>query len=330
MRRFNEVKESISGLALTQRVLVITLYYPVYLYQKLSNARQHRKDDKHHDYTRTEPEPRSVSETKILGRHRQGLNFPPSSFKNSESVLLSLPREIRDIIFEYVAGGMVIHFWIKERKLNGHRSVATKDLFRADLGLSSPSKICWISPTIGVMGMLLSCRQVYSEAISHLYAKNLFGTTECDVVTLLPQLLDPTSFNNIRSFSFYWSLRLPTRFPPLHGHYAYPVRDGQTSKDENGYIKTWLRVWKSLSSMQGLEALDVQLDFYPQFHPFWYTVMDLEIVKSVTIPKRFIIISSPELVDRMRGELEAENLQIMTILEAEKGRPLFSGLRQIE
>ncbi|PMD49343.1 uncharacterized protein K444DRAFT_713087, partial [Hyaloscypha bicolor E] len=52
--------------------------------------------------------------------------------------------------------------------------------------------------------MLLSSKQIYSEAIDYLYSANTFVTLYVGVMLYLPLFILPQSVNTIRTLTFYW------------------------------------------------------------------------------------------------------------------------------
>jgi hypothetical protein len=104
-------------------------------------------------YIRTTPLPKALK-TK---RKRRVIEI---SEMNSQSPLLGLPREIRDMIWRYVVGGKQIHWRIEARKLTGKVCWSENELCYSQC-------LAWLwkgpgpQPVIGVMGVLLSCRQTY-------------------------------------------------------------------------------------------------------------------------------------------------------------------------
>jgi len=110
-------------------------------------------DDVQDEYIRTTPEPRS------LKPRRQGRRLTLERIERvGPSLLLSLPREIRDVIWEYAIGDMQIHWWTEDRKLRG--MVCRSEESHCQSGCRA-----WIQkkgdnpwPVIGVIGMLLSCK----------------------------------------------------------------------------------------------------------------------------------------------------------------------------
>ena len=78
------------------------------------------------------------------------------------SALLSLPREVRDIIWRNLMGSMIIHLWIDEsngKKLRGSFCRAEDEYcrLRCRAWLQKTENAKW--PTLGVYGFVLACTQ---------------------------------------------------------------------------------------------------------------------------------------------------------------------------
>lgn len=86
--------------------------------------------------------------------------------------LLSLPREIRDIIFKEAAGGMQIHLWkspyrATKQEMFAAACLAGPEGCRGKCEFSKAAKNNWPRPIFGVMGILMSCRQMQVSFSNH-------------------------------------------------------------------------------------------------------------------------------------------------------------------
>jgi hypothetical protein len=133
-------------------------YTTVVLLWPLRNMLKDRHWEEHNlrdVYIRTTPEPKTLAQQK---RERR------MSLEKIETVqlsrLLDLPREVRDVIWECAAGKMQVHWWIEKRKLRGMvcRSEEENCQSRCMYWIQKKGADPW--PVIGVMGMLVSCRQM--------------------------------------------------------------------------------------------------------------------------------------------------------------------------
>ncbi|KAL2047291.1 hypothetical protein N7G274_001311 [Stereocaulon virgatum] len=178
-------------------------------------------------------------------------------------LLTNLPFELRQFIYQSCLGGHQISLFPNPKRLNG-------------TGASSPQS--------NLLALLLTCKQIYTEAISTLYTHNIFSTSSLYCILHLNDLILPQRVNTIRSFTLYWtSGTLPQQ--TSHDHrYEY------TSK-----YTQWAIVWANLAAMQGLEDLRVELGLSSCWQSghherrredqaaFW------EPVKAVARPRNFIL-----------------------------------------
>ncbi len=105
-------------------------------------------------YVRTSPEPKS-----LVRRKRRRISLGRVE-KIHLSTLLDLPREVRDVIWGYAVGNMQVHWRIQDRKLRGMVCRSNEENCQSRCMFWIQTKGQDPSPVIGVMGMLLSCRQM--------------------------------------------------------------------------------------------------------------------------------------------------------------------------
>ncbi|KAI2467338.1 hypothetical protein F4781DRAFT_402525 [Annulohypoxylon bovei var. microspora] len=223
------------------------LLYPILL---LGAYVQKRREAGRQGYRSIVPEPY------LLKRSRtRALTLPlPSRPRNRQrtsdqwqcDLLKKLPLEIRQIIWKMCLGGMKLHVDIRNRRLQYHPC-------------SSPNpslcyKTCWAlmarpsgGPNRQLLALLLSCRQVYSEAIHFLYSNNSFDTIFPEFIAYLPGLVLPQRFSAIRSVHLQWTFDLPPQLPPYG-------RSGPRHDD-----MMWVKVWSTLTQMKGLTELRVEI-----------------------------------------------------------------------
>jgi hypothetical protein len=128
------------------------LFYPVVYFFK---ARHLKQNDRRDGYLRRSPSPFSLKPRR-RGR-ALSVDSPPTIVAN---LLLGLPREVRDLIWFGVVGGVKIHWWIEERNLKGFRcgeeSLEERDCFMDCLMTDGAGNQ---SARSGPMGLLCTCRQ---------------------------------------------------------------------------------------------------------------------------------------------------------------------------
>ncbi|KAH8650923.1 hypothetical protein BGZ60DRAFT_421108 [Tricladium varicosporioides] len=255
-------------------------------------------EEKFNGYRRTEPEPISIIPTGFFAPKRRALSFHvPFDEQKSKSPLLCLPQEIKDMIMEFVTGGMVIHWWIEERKMRGARCLIEGQMCQQNCRryIKNYGPNPW--PIMGFFGMLLSCRQMYSDTMQFMYTTNTFDTCDVDVVAYLPTLLPPSRILDLQRFSFRWALKGPPRLPPPNKR------------------KAWFQTWKVLAEMKGLVELRIELSIEGREEALLWGVGDLEIVKNVSSPKKFVLVLPSEVARRLKAHLVADNLKVVDFLD---------------
>lgn len=275
---------------------------------QLIKTQHQRIQDFRAGYFRMDPEPLPLTH----GKKFKSRDLPVSS-KWEESQLLSLPWEVRQMIWREVAGGMMIHWFIEDRKLRGMRCRAGNPncLLRCKVWLPKSKKNPW--PTIGLSGLLLSCRLMYREAIDFVYELNTFDTREQDVVAYLPRLLLPTNFHQIQSFKFCWTLHDPPSVPSGRNAYYRSRRHmNQVEKKKHYQRRVWFQVWKVIAEMENLVNLRVELDITGRTA---WSVHEFEILKTVVKPVDFRLVLPHTMARSMAGELGGPNVTVLSILD---------------
>ena len=123
------------------------------------------------------------------------------------------------------------------------------------------SSSTWMSLTI--------CR--YSESIDFLYSCNTFDTNDADVIAFLPRILLPHRINKIRNVQILLSISLPPSYLPTNGRPVLTLlQQPEKIKQHNHYYKKqWNAIWKTLSEMEGLEILRVELTMHGRHDHLW-------------------------------------------------------------
>ncbi|KAK2627393.1 hypothetical protein QTJ16_003359 [Diplocarpon rosae] len=236
-----------------------------------------------------------------------------------QSPLLSLPREIREMIWKELLGGMIIHLGTDDaepRKPKGFLCKAgdVACRLRCRDWIEKDGKQPW--PSIGVVGFL------YVEGAHYLYELNEFDTRSGDMISHPARLLPAERYDSIHAFALCWTLpespSLPTAVRELCSHSQFDEAIAQTS----GQQRQWILAWKSLAEMRGLERLRIELNIVGREDGWgvWdgqWTVADLEIVRVIRRPRRFILITGDRVVERLRERIKAPNLTIRGVLEEE-------------
>ncbi|KAE9372771.1 hypothetical protein N431DRAFT_505087 [Stipitochalara longipes BDJ] len=217
------------------------------------------------------------------GGRRLTIESVPAS---NNSRLLGLPREIRDAIWRYACLNTRIHWWMNDGKLNGQlcRSSREHCQLRCTAWIQKPGNPPFRK--MGIMGLLLSCRSIYSEIVDFLYELTIFDTREPSVIVFLPRLLLPKRINLIQEFDFLWTLRALPRF------------------------QIWEAVWKTLSGLEGLLRLTVEL-YLTADEDLWEPGHFM-ITKRVVRPRQFHLVLPGRVAQRVTGKFEGQNCTVIS------------------
>ncbi|KAF1918433.1 hypothetical protein BDU57DRAFT_198807 [Ampelomyces quisqualis] len=197
------------------------------------------------------------------------------------SFMTKLPLEIRRMIYMEALGGKKIHIMTYQGKPKAKQcwkeGTCTCEFF-------DPAKEKDLS--VG-LGLLRTCRVVYSEAIEYLYSGNSFSLSserdEYPTVHFLSYYFLPQRLAQIRDLHIHWQ---------LDGLAYLPMYNLEPRRAEY-----WFSPWSSLIRLTGLRRLRIYLD-YSQV--FWYGVVDHEFwnktavqllrgAKEITAPSTFVV-----------------------------------------
>ncbi|KAK0123749.1 hypothetical protein ONS95_008756 [Cadophora gregata] len=265
---------------------------------------------------------RSATKSRIFGHQSRDMTTleHPGSVQ-LHSPLLSLPREVRNMIWRHLMGGMIIHLWIDEdygKKLRGSYCWAEDEncRLRCRAWLQKKGTIKW--PTIGVWGFAMCCAQAYTESIPYLYELNAFDTRSPEVVCRLPRLISAPKINAITSFTFCWTLPKPPSLSPVSRRHCHEEKFEEAKRGCNGYQREWIQTWKCLAAMQGLDFLRIEINIVGrEAVTGTWEAADFYIMTVVKIPRTLHVVVNDESARRMRSVIKAPNLTIVGILEEE-------------
>lgn len=151
----------------------------------------------------------------------------------------------------------------------------------------------------------------HAEAIQYLYELNRFWTRTTDVLQFLPRLLTTESLNRIRYLNFLYLVGDPPSLAHSVHRIDNPKKMEKRNQKEHEYRKSWNAVWKTLSEMEGLVELKVQIIVVARRGSIdLWKVEDFKIITSVNRPKRFVLILPDELVRLLKHGFHAENLEV--------------------
>ncbi|KAF2501941.1 hypothetical protein BU16DRAFT_424012, partial [Lophium mytilinum] len=165
---------------------------------------------------------------------------------DQKSLLFRLPLEIRRLIWAEVLGGYVIHFIMPMRILS-HFVCSAPEKVVCGCRINEFRSCGKMAP--GVLSILVTCRQIYSEAIEYLYSANTFSLLYSNHLIHLSTLLIPARLNAIRVLRIRWAIRgLP--------YYVRPSGEHLTFREDTEY---WQQSWRALAQMRGLRDLRIRL-----------------------------------------------------------------------
>ncbi|EPE33633.1 hypothetical protein GLAREA_06646 [Glarea lozoyensis ATCC 20868] len=204
-----------------------------------------------------------------------------------QSSLMKLPTEIRLQIWAVVLGGRRFHLetpWprpLGQLCYFGHLSHNEHSLQcrpRMSIKKRNMEKNLFLP-------ILMSCRQIYAEAIPYLYSANEFALVHSNVMEYLPRLLLPQRIDTIRSLAFHW-------LHPMDPLQTLQQESQQTDTRFVGLPSTWNAIWGNISAMKGLRTLHVMLDVFAKH---WMSLNEdvaarlMQPIRKVVNPADFIL-----------------------------------------
>ncbi|KAF2710722.1 hypothetical protein K504DRAFT_453786 [Pleomassaria siparia CBS 279.74] len=215
--------------------------------------------------------------------------------------LMRLPMELRQMIYRYVLGDSTMHMVLKEQKL-GHLRCKAESTITCPMGyngLTLSRECCWgkvdsaniwspqngnkEEPTDGgIVPLLRSCRQIYSESIKFLYSTNAFSFSDLDALRYFSCTVLPQRFNLIQNLDIEWAMAWPIYDPIaqqllLVNPALYPPNDEAT----------WEETWRIISNMPNLRVVRVSLLYFDGFRDTACEEKMLAPLRKVTRPETF-------------------------------------------
>ncbi|KAF2002552.1 hypothetical protein P154DRAFT_574128 [Amniculicola lignicola CBS 123094] len=220
--------------------------------------------------------------------------------------MMSLPLELREMIYKALLGNDTMHIVLKETKL-GHLRCKASTLEDCPVvnEVGSPSReSCWghtdsaniitdtcmstggkIEPTDGdILPLLQTCRQIYSEAIPILYKTNTFSFNDLDSLRHFTATILPVRLSLIRSITLEWCMTWPiydviAQTLLLSNPALYPPNDEAT----------WEESWRIIATMPGLQKLRVRLFYFEGFRNSLAEMAILAPLMEVKTPSDFVV-----------------------------------------
>ncbi|KAF2123146.1 hypothetical protein BDV96DRAFT_481341 [Lophiotrema nucula] len=168
----------------------------------------------------------------------------------SQSIFFAkLPFEIRMMVYEYVMGEETIHLTLGSKARFGHFLCDQEESLECGCRVLVGGRKGYRRFEHWILGSLVVCRRMYTEAIPLLYAPHTFSLLHPTHLLYLPTRLPLPRIDTIRTLRLRWSIRaLPYLRRGASKKYAYPE---DTSN--------WQRGWQILANMKSLRDLYVVL-----------------------------------------------------------------------
>ena len=173
----------------------------------------------------------------------------PQCPEGQASSLLSLPLELRRLIYDLAVGGHILTLQQVGKKISIPPTVtAPYQGIPADHFIR-PIVTREDRTFFPALPLLLTCRQIYCEAIGTLYGNNTFRLYSPLILVYLNDLcLRPQHLQAIRHLTFEWVYMTD----PMHFH-----GDSQKPYDWS----TWERFWHIIAHSMNLDSLVAQIDY---------------------------------------------------------------------
>ncbi|KAH6625455.1 hypothetical protein C7974DRAFT_201892 [Boeremia exigua] len=219
-----------------------------------------------------------------------------TNFQWQSTFFAQLPLEIRRMVYGYLYEGETIHLTVGEKKDKLGRSVPKFRNFictQVHIGQCTCRVVVTGSPLENSLpqlepaqlGLIRSCRRLYSECIYHLYAHHTFSLLHATHLLALPKRMPEQRLNAIRDLRLRWQIRaLPYLRRGTGTKYAY-----------HEDTLNWEKAWAILAGMKGLKRLSVVLTD-PSAHAIWENnwieleALILAPLKKITVPEFEVVL----------------------------------------
>ncbi|KAF2109839.1 hypothetical protein BDV96DRAFT_225827 [Lophiotrema nucula] len=199
-----------------------------------------------------------------------------------QSLLFKLPYELRRLIYEEVVGDLAVHVTKMDDKLCAYPCTDAHKLIRqrcwlkpARLSLTGKAVRPGIpfqfhDPGIGMMGLLMSCRRIYTEFVGVLYCEPTFIFESYRSMLSFCASILPERFNKITSVHFdNTTINIQPHIRQLYNQGSYldlrkiATRNNRLSvlPVEDTKYGAWNHILALFKEMKSLKHLMLDLDF---------------------------------------------------------------------
>ncbi|KAF2193748.1 hypothetical protein K469DRAFT_745230 [Zopfia rhizophila CBS 207.26] len=170
-----------------------------------------------------------------------------------------LPFEIREQIWKYAVGGHHIHILKRKGRLGNAYCPATDstDPDRRDFCCLPKDENGFTVPTAWPrdtrpLGLMMSCRQIYSETINFLYSHNTFSFDDFNVLIIFTSNILPHRLKLVSSIHISWCFTRNDR------PYAFNSRSFvRIPSPPNDNLETWQKCCRILDTLPSLKSLKI-------------------------------------------------------------------------
>ena len=173
-----------------------------------------------------------------------------------ESSFLSLPLELRQQIYEYYYHSDEVR--IQELSYDGtYMLTSYKPVSERWPPGRGPTNCVWNN----LLGLPLTCRIIYPEAITYMYAKCNFRFTDPALALRIPEMIPRKCLRSIRSLDFAFFLQLLVRQFNMPDIRAQSAKSGVRGLSLLLRRKNnpWLSLWSTLAYLPGLKHVSLKL-----------------------------------------------------------------------
>ncbi|KAF2092771.1 hypothetical protein NA57DRAFT_81920 [Rhizodiscina lignyota] len=191
--------------------------------------------------------------------HASGARKKAHNKTSQSQLLVKLPGEVRNEIYRYSLtlaydsvtirvwnGGLV--GWFDVDTIAGNDRY-TSEWHNKERGVFKHNPGRRAVGRTSILALLLTCRQIYSEAIDFAYSENILIVTQLYALPYLSRYLPQKGLDSIQTLSV----------DTFSFNYRNQPEDGDRDPPDTSNRTCWLKTCETLRSMRSLKKLDVRL-----------------------------------------------------------------------